>query len=363
MRPFRDKGQTRYKCYVRLADGRRRKCGCGTDRLATATAVTRFVQRLHSDRRWDVLTPIVEGRLALPRAYDARNKLDDLVQALQDVDLEPHVELWYAEKKRARKGAASADEYLRQVRALMPWRQRFPASAFTRSSIDAHLRGLNVQDPTRNRHKAAIQSFAKFLVRADLIPSNPVREIEGWSEGRGRVIYYEREDAQKIIAALPQSFQAIEALMVGAGLEWQAIERLTVSDVDLAAKTVKAHGGKTPWRDRVCVLVEEWTIGYIRPSLAGKLPAARVFDGVTEWKALAVHKTTCKALGLKPSTNHDWRHTHAVLMLRAGYKPTTVAAQLGHSTTALVWQRYGRHTVDARDYVLPEEAAKAEVAK
>lgn len=362
MKPFRDKGQSRYKVYVRLADGRRRKCACGTDRLTTAQAVTRFVQRLHSDRRWDVLTPIVEGRMSLPLAYDARNNLDALVQALRDVDLEPFVERWYAEKQQARKGAASADEYLRQVRQLIPWRQRFPASAFSRASIDAHLRGLNVQDPTRNRHKAAIQSFAKYLVRADIIPSNPVREIEGWSEGRGRVTYYEREDAQRIIDALPQPFQAIEALMVGAGLEWQAIERLTVNDVDLHAKSVKAHGGKTPWRDRVCVIVETWAIPSIKPVLTGKLPAARVFEGITEWKALAVHKATVKVLGLKPSTLHDWRHTHAVLMLRSGYKPTTVAAQLGHSTTALVWQRYGRFTVDARDYQLDERAA-VEVAK
>lgn len=314
-------------------------------------AVARFVEKLHGERRWDVLTPIVEGRLSLALAYDARNRLDELVGSLADRDIEPFVTQWHAEKQQARKGAASADDYLRQVRLLIPAGVRFPASSFTRAKIDAHLRGLKVQDPTRNRHKAAIQSFAKHLVRADVIATNPVREIEGWGEGRGRLVHYERDVAQRVVWALPQPFQALEALMVGAGLEWQAIARLRVSDVDLLAKTVHAHGGKTPWRrDRLCVICEEWTIPSITVALRDKLPHALAFEGVTEWKALAEHKAACKAVGAAPSTLHDWRHTHAVLLLRAGYKPTTVAHQLGHATTALVWSRYGRYMVDARDY-------------
>ena len=71
MKPFRDRGQARYKLYVRTVDGRRRKCSCGTDRLTTATAVARFVERLRSERRWDVLTPIVEApRHASGKLYD-----------------------------------------------------------------------------------------------------------------------------------------------------------------------------------------------------------------------------------------------------------------------------------------------------
>lgn len=39
-------------------------------------------------------------------------------------------------------------------------------------------------------------------------------------------------------------------------------------------------------------------------------------------------------------------------MLRAGYRPTVVAHQLGHRDANLVWKRYGRFIVDERDYVL-----------
>lgn len=355
MTAFKPADRHTFKVRVRLPDGRRRNCTCGTASAQTAAAITRFVRRLKDDRRWDILEAIVDGRVTLPKAYDLRDRLEELVASLNDRDLEPFVDRWYGEKVKATRGAGSADRYRHQVRLLIPAGQRFPVSKFTRGAIDKHLRALPVKDQTRNRHKAAFTSFAKYLVREEVLGANPVREIEGWSEGKGRIQYYERADAQRLLKALPQPYQALEALMVGAGLEWSAIERLRTQDVDLQQLTVYANGGKNPWRQRVCRIVEAWTVAHVKPALTGKLPAALVFAGVTNRRALEAHEDAVTACGLPSSTLHDWRHTHAVLMLRAGYKPTTVAHQLGHSSTALVWERYGRFVVDERDYRLPME--------
>jgi integrase len=188
-----------------------------------------------------------------------------------------------------------------------------------------------------------------------VLDANPVREIQGWSEGEGRLVYYAREQAKALISSLPQPYAAIDALMCAAGLEWQAIERLRVRDVDLDARTVQAHGGKTRWRNRLCRILEPWCVEYIRPALAGKLPDAKVFEDVREWWALKEHKDAAERKGLPASTLHDWRHTHAVLMLRDGQKPTVVAHQLGHRDTSLVWKRYGRFLVDASDYLAESE--------
>jgi integrase len=354
--PYRAKDRDAWKVRVRHPDGRSIVAGADTARRETAVTMERWASQLYADRTpqtLGVLDAIVRKLISLPLAYDARHDLPGLLARLDDVDIEPFVSRWAAALRKSRKGSASADRYERQVRTLVTPRARFPRSRFTRKIVDTHLRGLDVEDPTRNRHKAAFSSFAKYLVREDVLDRNPVLDIEGWSEGEGRLVHYEREDAQRLIAALPQPFQAIEALMVGAGLEWQAVERLRVRDVDVKATTAFANGGKTRWRQRLCRIVEAWTVGAIRPALTGKLPDALVFEGVREWTALAAHKAAVKALELSPSTLHDWRHTHAVLMLRAGYKPTVVAHQLGHRDTSLVWKRYGRFVVDDRDYALP----------
>lgn len=351
MKPYREPGRSTWKVRLYLPDGRRRTCTLGTDSKPTALAMVRFVEQLRSDRRWDLLGAIAEGMVTLPFVYDHRQQLEKVVATLDDLDVAPYVAQWHAGKLKAKKGAGSADRYLKQVRRLIPVGKPFPRSRFTRKTIDEHLTGLAVEDPTRNRHRAAFMSFAKYLVRRDVLASNIVRDIEGWSEGDGRIQHYERADAQKLIAALPQPFQAIEALMVGAGLEWQAIERLRVADVTLSATpTVYARGGKSRWRNRLCRIVEPWTVPYIRPALAGKLPSALVFDGADNRRALEQHGKAIAAVKVDASTLHDWRHTHAVLMLRDGYKPTTVAHQLGHRDTTLVWQRYGRFIVDERDY-------------
>lgn len=356
MTPYRQGTSGYWKTRVRHPDGRRIVAGCDTTSKVTAKAMTRWVAQLYDERTPDglaVLDAIVGRRVTLPAAFDGRFDLPGLLARVRDIDLEPHVARWLAVKQASRKGAASAAKYERQVRRLIPADEPFALSQFSRATIDAHLRGLDVQDPTRNRHRAALASFAKYLVREGVIPQNPVREIEGWSEGEGRLVHYSREQAQTLVGALAQPYAAIDALMVGAGLEWQAVARLRARDLDLTAGTVQAHGGKTRWRNRLCRIVEEWTIRSIAPALKGKLPDALVFDGITEWGALAAHKAAAKAKGLPPSTLHDWRHTHAVLMLRAGYKPTVVAHQLGHRDTSLVWSRYGRFVVDSSDYVLP----------
>lgn len=363
MSPFRSGRVFKARVYDRDDVGHVRTLSTEND--VEAREFQSFLKRMRKARRWDVLDLIIARAMTVAEAYDAdvagslTTLSARLMAEMDDVNLEPHVAKWRAWKAKAKKGAGMADIYHQQVRRLIPGGKPFSRSRFTARAIRKHLRALDVEDSTRNRHKAGISSFADYLVDEEVIERNPVRDVRGWSEGEGRIVYYEREQARTLIAALPQPFQAIEALMVGAGLEWQAIERLTVRDVDLAASTVMAHGGKTRWRNRLCRIVEAWAVDHVRPALAGKIAGARVFDLITERKALGVHHDTVEAVGLPDSTLHDWRHTHAVLMLRDGYKPTVVAHQLGHRDTSLVWKRYGRFVVDARDYELPVKATEA----
>lgn len=354
---FRARGRKSWKARVRHPDRRSKVCGCDTTSREIARQMESWARQLYADRNLTVLDAILSGRVTLPRAFDQRHNLDALMVDLSDVNVEPYVQRWFAAKSASRKGAGSADKYLTQVRTLIPAGKAFPRSRFTAQAVRAHLKALDVGEPTRNRYKAALSSFAAFLVDEGVIERNPVRDVVGWPEGEGRIVYYERDQAKALIAALPQPFQAIEALMCGAGLEWQAVAALKARDVDLEAMQVTAHGGKTRWRNRRCRIVEPWTAPYIRPALEGKFPNQPVFD-VSVWQTLAAHKEAVKRLGLPATTLHDWRHTHAVLMLRSGHKPAVIAHQLGHRDTNLVWTRYGRFAVDDRDYEVTQPVTR-----
>jgi integrase len=301
--------------------------------------------RRGQERRMDVYEAIVTGRVPLSVAYDRRRDLDALMESLSDVNVEPFVAAWKAWKSGAKKGSGSAEKYETQVRTLIVPGVPFLRSQMTAKTVRKHLAGLDCDDSTRNRYKAAFSSFARYLVDHDVLDRNPVRDIPGWPAGEPREVWYEMADAERIIKALPQPYAAIEAIMCGGCLEWQAIERLTRGDVDTGARTFYARGSKKPWRTRTTKLLEifNWCWPYIEPVLAGKLPAARVFEGIAERDALAVHHATVLSLELTDSTLHDWRHTHLVQGLKAGYPPLPLSRQAGHKDAHLLWVVYGKH--------------------
>lgn len=365
-KPFRIDGRQAWK--IRLAfRGRDRVCGTDTYSLPTAKAMAAWVEgiRRGQERRMDVYQAIVSGRVPLSVAYDRRGDLDGLMATLSDTNVEPYVGAWKAWKSGAKKGAGSAEKYETQVRTLIPAGVPFVRSQFTAKAIRKHLAALDCDDATRNRYKAAFSSFGRYLEDHAVIDRNIVRDIPGWPVGESREIWYEMAYAKKIIAALPQPNAAMEALMCGACLEWQAIARLTRADVDRKAGTVYARGTKKAWRTRTCKVLEifEWCWPFIEPSLVGKLPSALVFPDADERSALAVHHATVLSLDLEDSTLHDWRHTHLVLGLKAGYPPLPLSRQAGHKDAHLLWTVYGKHIPSLSElvpHVIPEQKKRPE---
>lgn len=359
------KGRQAYKVRLALPGGRKRVCGTDTysERTAKAMAAWATSLRRGQERRMDVYEAIVLGRVPLSVAFDRRGDLQGLMASLSDVNLEPYVGAWRAWKSGAKKGSGSAEKYETQVRTLIPAGQPFMRSQLTVKAIRKHLAGLDCDDSTRNRYKAALSSFCRYLVDHDVLDRNPARDVPGWPSGAPREAWYSMEDAKRVLKALPQPHRAIEALMCGACLEWQAIERLTRADVDRKAGTVYARGTKQPWRTRTCKVLEifEWCWPHIEPALAGKLPAARLFDGITERDALAVHHAATAALKLPRTRLHDWRHTHLVLALKAGYPPLPLSRQAGHKDAHLLWTVYGKH-IPSLDELTPRVTPGAEKA-
>lgn len=353
-----------FKLRIRLPDGRSKLCGCGTLSRERYDAMRQWVQTLRRGkaRRLDILEAIVARGVQLPDAYDLRLTPDAILQIPGTRNIEPHVAKWHAEKARSHKGGASAGEYLRQVRKLVPRGKQFAASKLTGQEIRKWLRSLDVADPTRNRHKAAMSSFCSYLVDEGLVTRNPVRDVTGFAEGAGRWGYYERDEARVLLDRIANPLVAgAVALAIGAGFEWQAIKRVRVRDIDLSRHLAFADGGKTVWRRRQCrVLVRDaygrsplWDFcePYIAECLRNKLPDAEVFAALGDsGQVLGGMRAASKAAGVRYLTLHDQRHTHAVGALRAGYSAMVIAAQLGHSNTNLVWTRYGRFVVDERDY-------------
>lgn len=308
----------------------------------TALSIYRTVRLLADRHDWPIVNACANGTITPSTIWVAERDgtLPQLRASLTDVDLSPLVDEWRprAEKQR------------RQVRTLIPRNERFPRSRLTKRVVRDWIDGLNVTGSTKNRYRSALSRFCRWLVERDVLEYNPVRDVQQQPENPPREVWLAREQSRLLIEALPQPYRALEALMCGTGIEWQAVERLTANGVDAGERTIFANGGKKPWRRRVVRFTESWAWPHFWEHAKLYRGAALVFGDLTERRALALHRDTSLALGLPDTTLHDWRHTYAVNALRDGLTYQAVAKQLGHRDTTRVHDTYGRYVPDAEDY-------------
>lgn len=347
---FKAKNAHTFKIKVAIPtrnDGKPRTFSTGATVKAVAQDVERMVERMKGRREWAGLEAVFDKRLTLAAVYDAdvSGTLADKIKELSDADIEPLVTEW-GEKANAK--------YVRQVRRFIPEGERFPASKFRRAEVSKFLAGLTCDDPTKNRYRAALSVFAKWLVEREVLETNPVRDVAMYKEHDPRMTWMTWKDAERLARATEEPIRTLVALMASTGIELGAALRLTAADVDLKAATIHARGSKTAWRNRV-VRFEAWAAPLLA-HIGTSIGAAPLFPPMKHRDVLATFKAAQKAVGLSGHRLHDLRHTYAVNALKQGYKPAVVAHQLGHKDATMVTKVYGRFVPDESDYTVTNSA-------
>ncbi len=335
-----------------------KKVSLGTTLKTAAAACEAWCRSL--ERRLDagdVLAAIVDGVVSAADAYaldveGVRRLLRERAEAATRRPLAPLVASWERARASGRGGDVRAAQYARSVRLVLP--PGATTADLDPKAIRRWLAARDVKGSTRNRDKAALSSFCAWLADEGLLEENPVRDVEGFAEAP-RLIWLTIPQAQQLVAAHTDAPAKLAAcLAIGFGWEWSAVAAGVTRDVDLARGVAHAHGIKTLWRDRVCVLTEvmAWVRPILRDLLADRLPTAPLVPGLSVHGNLWRHYQAIAACaGAVPDHRyHDHRHTHAVNLLLAGESPQHVAHNLGLNGTQLVWTRYGRYAVRPEDF-------------
>lgn len=336
--------------WVRVPLGNGQHCERSTESgsKVIASAIEGVVRQCVQERRWDLLDGIAARRLTVGAVYDARQGLDRLSAELDDVDLLQLLDQWHRELQSRQ--FRSAARYRFQVAMIVGTHAK--RSSFNRATLSASLAALSVSPSTRNRYRAAVSVFASWLVERGVLIHNPIRDVKGFKNAPPRETWLPREDAQRLIAALPAPLQSLEALLAGTGMEMQAALRVRRRDIDLTQRTVYANGGKTPWRQRTVRVTEDWCWPYLVAHAASCTPQAllwpRRHERYLDWhrKALA-HPSFA---GWPRYTLHDHRHTYSVNSLKDGMPLELLRKQLGHKDTVLIQRNYGRYIAGDADY-------------
>lgn len=230
------------------------KPSTGTSHKPTAKAIGEMLEKLgpKGERAWDLLDAVADGLLTLGESFDrySHNDLPGVRASLADVDLEPHVSIWL-DRIRGDVAADTAQHYEHMVRSLLLEGQPFLRSRFTAYALYAWLSAYPASRSTRRKAHSAMSGFAKYLKRAKVLATNPMRDVDPPPASAPRLRYLDASEMLRLANSQAEVHGVLSALLGGSGIEVSVALNLKRRDVDIARREIRAAGTKTHARDRI----------------------------------------------------------------------------------------------------------------
>lgn len=257
------------------------------------------------------------------------------------------------------KSEKTVDAYIRCVRQFTDWIAEKPGSGgrfqpeqFTRTAVEMYLDYLEQEGYSishRNRVKAALSSFARWLIEEKGMDRNPTRGVE--IPAQALMAPRELNDDQRyalrnlVERCADTRGQAIFALGYWAGCRVSDVSHLRIEDCQLGPKVGTIRVGYKGGKMREIDLVNQ-----VRRPLLEYLESGRrnqsspyVFTsersprlserGIHHWlKQLKENATRGEWELIKNITFHDLRHDFAHRARQSGWELEEIAFYLGHIT-------------------------------
>jgi integrase len=213
--------------------------------------------------------------------------------------------------------------------------------------VDAYVKNRRedgmVSDPTISKEVAALVQVLKLAKRSkayggDLETLRPPGLVST-SEARTRAL--SRDEVAAVRAKASEQCSAFVAVCVALGCRRSEAGRLQPADVDLERGRVFIQGTKTLEAARWVPILSPF-----RALLEEALPHLPLR---TEALTSMNHELSkaCVRAGVAHASPNDLRRTHATWLLEAGVDRDVIRRLLGHTTTRLVDQVYGRPSPEA----------------
>jgi site-specific recombinase XerD len=203
---------------------------------------------------------------------------------------------------------------------------------------------------TANHSYTTLNAFFSYLVRDGLLDRNPVDRVDKPRRRRAVIGTFSPEEVKSILATCRNDFvgvrdRAIILTLLDCGLRASELCGLRLEDIDWREQTllVVGKGDKeriVPFGSAVRRVLGEY-IGR-----RGDLPCRELFvsvygEPINRHRLRAIVRRRCEAAGIKGvrCSPHTFRHTFAVMFLRAGADAFTLQKLLGHSDLAMT-RRY-----------------------
>lgn len=232
-----------------------------------------------------------------------------------------------------------------KIKFLLPTLGKELVGDLTRDRIEAAL-PQDTKPATRNRYRALIRAILRACEREwGWLERAPALRIE--HEPRKRVAYLTKDQAEKLIAELPERYRKVVRMALLTGLRRANLFGMTWESINLERGMLVVEADETKAGSRLLVPLNPHAKAILE-SLEGPR-TGRVWGGLTEVWASAWKAATRRA-GVPWCRFHDLRHTWASWHAMEG-TPLSVLQELGGWHTPQMVQRYA--------HLSPEHLAKA----
>lgn len=187
---------------------------------------------------------------------------------------------------------------------------------------------------TINRHLAVLSRIFRLAIQMKITDKNPVREVERFAEGEGRIRYLSEDEAARLLAELdnqPDHLRHFVLIALHSGMRFSEIARIRIADLDWPNREIILPDPKSkriervPMNDFVCELLRELEPtainGWLLANPLTKQPYTNLLKGLRKLFDNA---------RLENFTFHCLRHSFATEAIDQGEHITTVQAVLRH---------------------------------
>ncbi len=274
-----------------------------------------------------------------------------------------------AEKQRRSGSLRTPDSYYRTLRHFFGSTQKSPDQVSPQDVFSfAHGVGLSGREPSPTTVSARIcclSSFYKFLIRLDLLTSNPCDPVDRPKIQPSAPRGLTASQVQQLLGAIPDTVKgkrdrAIVLTLVLTGRRRSEVINLTAGDVSFDDSAVfYRYLGKGGVRGRrelptPALVAIQRSLSDVGKDLSSMQPSESLWQagagpsGVTASTFYNRFRTYLRLAGLPPSGLHVLRHTAAKLRRDVGESVESVSQFLDHSSLA-VTTTYLRRLEGQRD--------------
>jgi integrase len=243
---------------------------------------------------------------------------------------------WLTERDHKRSLKDDQDK----IRLLEPVLGKKLLGDIDRDLIEAAM-PQDVKPATRNRYRALIRAILRAAEREwEWLDKAPTLRTE--QEPKRRVAFLTREQADVLIASLPEKYRTPVRFALLTGLRRSNVFGLRWENVNLERGSVIVHGDEAKAGERILVPLNAQARGILE---AIPEPREGFVFGQIERISPSVWTRACKNAGVPWLRFHDLRHTWASWHAMAG-TPMSVLQELGGWQTASMLRKYAHLSED-----------------